>query len=225
MVGEVVSRTSSFLLGRRHRERLSTREGIERLEMAHIKMEAALEASGRWRATDASLLRWRRKLRRAADECDAALHRWKLRELQEEEARERLARARLPRRVAHAVLRFVAALRMLARGGGSGSGSDDARAAVQRFERLAGGAAEFLRYVGMGSAPRRMFDEDDDVRRLGKHGSCCYGRMMMLQGPQQQQQRFLRAGAAGRPPEIWVDGKPCRAYGKRRASGKKLLLV
>ena len=125
VVGEVVNRTSSFILSK-HRERLSTREGIERLEMAYVKMEAALELSGRWQhhATDAdaSLLRWRRKLRRAADECDAALHRWKLRELQEEDARERLARAPLPRRVAHAVLCFLSALLLLARARG---GDDD----------------------------------------------------------------------------------------------------
>lgn len=80
VVGEVVNRTFSFLINKHSRERLSTREGVERLEMAHIKMEAALELSGRWQhhATDAdaSLLRWRRKLRRAADECDAAQHRF-----------------------------------------------------------------------------------------------------------------------------------------------------
>lgn len=163
VVGEVVNRTFSFLISKHSRERLSTREGVERLEMAHIKMEAALELSGRWQhhATDAdaSLLRWRRKLRRAADECDAALHRWKLRELQEEDARERLVRAPLPRRVAHAVLCFLSALLLLARARARGGDDDDACshacAAVRRFERLASGAAEFLRCVEFGSAPRR----------------------------------------------------------------------
>lgn len=230
VVGEVVNRTSSFLLGK-HRERLSTREGIERLEMAHIKMEAALELSGRWQrqATDASasssLLRWRRKLRHAADECDTALHRWKLRELQEEDARERLARAPLPRRVAHAVLCFVSALLLLL-------ARDDERAracaAVQRFERLASGAAEFLRCVELGSAPPRrrcgggLFG-GPVVGRLGEHASYDYER---LQGAPQQQHRLLGVGTAG-PAEVWVDSsKPCRAYGNRRASsGKKLLLV
>ena len=91
VVGEVVSRTSSFLISK-HKERSasasSASESLERLEMAHIKMEAALEVSARWQVTDVAMLRWRRRLRRAADECDAAVHRWKLRALEEEEAGE-----------------------------------------------------------------------------------------------------------------------------------------
>ncbi|EMS55873.1 hypothetical protein TRIUR3_07034 [Triticum urartu] len=51
VVGEVVSRTSSFLISK-HKERSasasSASESLERLEMAHIKMEAALEVSARW---------------------------------------------------------------------------------------------------------------------------------------------------------------------------------
>jgi hypothetical protein len=228
VVGEVVNRTSDFLISK-HRERLSTREAIERLEMAHIKMEAALELSGRWQqATDASLLRWRRKLRRAADECDAALHRWKLRELQEEDARERLARAPLPRRVAHAVLCFVSGLLLLIARRGGDDECSRACAAGQPLEPLDGGAAEFLRCVELGSAPRRLYGGGGGglfgfgpvVGRLsGEHAS--YER---LQGAPQQH-RFLGAGPAS-PAELWVDSsKPCRAYPKRRASGKKLLLV
>lgn len=218
VVGEVVNRASSYLIGR-HRDRLSTREGVERLEMAHIKMEAALEVSARWPgAADAPLLRWRRRLRRAADECDAVLHRWKLRELQEEEDRDRLARAPLPTRVAHAVLCFVSALLVLARGGGGGEASR-ARAVVRRFERLADGAAEFLRYVELNSAPRkrvRLFG-GPAVGSLG--GGVEYG---VLQGARQC---FLEAGSQG-PGEVWIESsKSCRAYGKRRASGENLLLV
>ncbi|KAJ1296644.1 hypothetical protein BS78_01G318000 [Paspalum vaginatum] len=233
VVGEVVNRASSFLVGR-HRDRLSTRECVERLEMAHIKMEAALEVSARWpqAAADASLRRWRRRLRRAADDCDAALHRWKLRELREEHARERLARAPLPRRVASAVLRFVSALLRRARGEPPG-----ARAAVQRFERLAAGAAEFLRYVELGSAPRpcggMLVFADGPAAAAGRklplpgRQHAGYGR---LQGAQQH--RFLGAGPgpARTPAEIVrvETCKPCRAYGgKRRAasSGKKGLLL
>ncbi|OEL25795.1 hypothetical protein BAE44_0013184 [Dichanthelium oligosanthes] len=219
IVGEVVNRTSSFLLGR-HRDRLSAREGVERLEMAHIKMEAALEVSARWRsATDVSLLRWRRKLLRAADECDAALRRWKLRELQEEAARERLARAPLPRRVAHAVFCFVSALLLLVRGGGGREEASRARAAVERFERLANGAAEFLKYVQFNSAPRKRRLFSPVVGKLGEGVE--YG---MLQGGARP--RFLGAAGSESPAEVWMESKPCRAYGgKRRASGEKLLLV
>ncbi|RLN41441.1 uncharacterized protein C2845_PM01G18660 [Panicum miliaceum] len=214
VVGEVVSRTSSFLLGR-HRDRLSAREAVERLEMAHIRMEAALEVSARWRAADAPLLRWRRRLRRAAGECDAALARWKLRELREEAARERLARAPLPGRVAHAVLCFVSALLALARRRrGGGDEASRARAAVERFERLADGAAEFLRCVEFNAAPRKRRLLGDGV----EHG--------MLRGAGARH-CFLGAGAGSESPaEVWMgSSKPCRGYGKRRASGKKLLLV
>ena len=43
---------------------------LERLDMAHIKLEAALETWEKWQITDASLLLWRRKLKCAAQECD-----------------------------------------------------------------------------------------------------------------------------------------------------------
>ncbi|CAN6324862.1 unnamed protein product [Urochloa humidicola] len=223
VVGEVVNRASSFLISR-HREGMSTREGVERLEIAHIKMEAALEVSARWTQQHAAgagapLLRWRRRLRRAADDCDAALHRWKLRELQEEEARERLSRAPLPRRVAHAVLCFVSARLVLVRRGGGGEASR-ARAAVQRFERLADGAAEFLRYVELDGAPRkrRFFGGAAVFGKLGNGVE--YG---MLEGARRH--CFLGSGSES-PAELWMESKPCRAYGKRRAaSGKKLLLV
>ncbi|KAG2551132.1 uncharacterized protein LOC120651991 [Panicum virgatum] len=223
VVGEVVSRTSSFLVSR-HRDRLSARECVERLEMAHIRMEAALEVSARWRAAGGPLLRWRRRLRRAAGECDAALSRWKLRELREEAARERLARAPLPGRVAHAVLRFVSALLALARRGRGGEWDEAARAraAVERFERLADGAAEFLRCAEFNGAPRKRrplgpaaWELGDGVERGALRGAgarCCF-----LGG----------AAGSGSPAEVWVGrSKPCRGYGKRRASsGKKLLLL
>ncbi|KAK3146927.1 hypothetical protein QOZ80_3BG0275200 [Eleusine coracana subsp. coracana] len=172
VVGEVVNRTSSFLISK-HKERLTTWEGIERLEMAHIKMEAALDISGRWQTTDVSLLRWRRKLRRAVDDCDAALHRWKLRALEEEAAREMLARAPFRCRVAHAVLSFVRALLALTRGGNDEVARACA-AAVQRFERLANGSAEFLKCVEFSSAStsRRCCLVSPIVRKLGVSVDC-----------------------------------------------------
>jgi hypothetical protein len=45
---------------------------VERLEMAQLRMEAVIEASRKWRIHDASLLRWRRKLKRAASRCASA---------------------------------------------------------------------------------------------------------------------------------------------------------
>lgn len=60
---------------------------MERLEMARIRLEAALDISCKWQTTDASLLRWRRKLKRVSRECDDALREHKRRViLQEAEA-------------------------------------------------------------------------------------------------------------------------------------------
>nr|CAB3451796.1 unnamed protein product [Digitaria exilis] len=53
--------------------------------MAQIRLEAALETSEKWQITDASLLRWRRKLKRAAQECDETLHKCKQRILEDEQ--------------------------------------------------------------------------------------------------------------------------------------------
>jgi len=56
-------------------DKSDAKEHIERMEMAHIKMEAALETSNKWNVTSAPLLRWQRKLKRALQECDNTLHR------------------------------------------------------------------------------------------------------------------------------------------------------
>lgn len=37
---------------------------MERLEMAHTRLEPVLETSERWQIADAALLRWRSKLKR-----------------------------------------------------------------------------------------------------------------------------------------------------------------
>ncbi|GJN25216.1 hypothetical protein PR202_gb13015 [Eleusine coracana subsp. coracana] len=59
---------------------------MERMEMAHIKLEAALETSNNWNVTSAPLIHWRSKLKRA-QECDGMLRSCKKR-LQEEEKME-----------------------------------------------------------------------------------------------------------------------------------------
>jgi hypothetical protein len=127
----------------------SNGQHVERLEMAQIKLEAALETSRRWQIKDASLLRWRKKLKRAAHECDGALRDCKQRAV-EDEAREQELRSSsfsFPRRLAHATKSLLAGLFNR-----DGSG---AAAAVRRFEWLADGAGEFLRFVELGGTPRR----------------------------------------------------------------------
>ena len=48
------------------KEESNSSRNLERLEMAHIKLEATLETSEKWQITYASLLLWCRKLKRAA---------------------------------------------------------------------------------------------------------------------------------------------------------------
>ena len=192
VVGEVVSRTSSFLVSK-HKERSAsacTSESLERLEMARIKMEAALEVSARWQVTDVAMLRWRRRLRRAADECDAAVHRWKLRALEEEEAREALARAWLPSRVARIVASFVSSLL-------SRRSEEPHAKAVQRFEKLADGAGDFLRCLQSGGPPRRCALLDDAI--VGKPAVSASARHGLVQGGRQ---RCLRSGSRKSGVEI-----------------------
>jgi hypothetical protein len=86
VVQETVSQILSGLVQKYEmKEELIFSRNLERLEMAHIKMEAALETSEKWQITDGSLLCWRRKLKRAAQECDDMLHKCKLRILEKEQ--------------------------------------------------------------------------------------------------------------------------------------------
>ncbi|XP_024315633.1 uncharacterized protein LOC112271004 [Brachypodium distachyon] len=73
-------------------DQAAAEDGLERLEMARIKMEAALETSDKWQITDLSLLHWRKKLKSAAQDCDHAVRRSKQLS-QDEEEREQLYRS------------------------------------------------------------------------------------------------------------------------------------
>ncbi|CAL5077164.1 unnamed protein product [Urochloa decumbens] len=87
VIQETVSKILSGLT-QKHREgeeESNAYRNLERLEMAHFRLEAALETSDKWQITHSSLLRWRRKLRHAAQECDETLHKCKKRILEEEQ--------------------------------------------------------------------------------------------------------------------------------------------
>ena len=78
IVQETVNQILSGIVQKyEEKEESNANRNLERLEMAHIRLEAALETSKKWQITDASLLRWRRKLKRAAQECDDTLHKCK----------------------------------------------------------------------------------------------------------------------------------------------------
>ena len=69
VVNETVSQIlSSLVQNYEDKEESNANRNLERLEMANIRLEAALEISNKWQITDASLLRWRRKLKHAAQE-------------------------------------------------------------------------------------------------------------------------------------------------------------
>ncbi|KAF0931889.1 hypothetical protein E2562_007081 [Oryza meyeriana var. granulata] len=164
VVGETLNRVVSRLLtGFSHGEDDGS---VERLEMAHSRMEAVLELSTRWPITGVSLLRWRRRLKRAAEECDGALRHRKQRAVEDEAA----SRSSLPRRVAHATRSLVSALigsRNDDDGKSSSSSSAAAGADVRRFERLADGAGEFLKLVELGGTrPRQHSFFDPLIGRL-----------------------------------------------------------
>lgn len=182
VVGEAVNRAASFLLDKKEEEKIDTRESIsqediERLELAQIRMEAALEASRRGNIADASLLRWRRKLKHAAAECgrsrnDAIDHHAK--EMEQQQSQEAVMRNPLPsffpRRIALVARSCISSLGnyyCTIRNGGS-EASAGSTAAVRRFERLADSAVEFIRFVELagGSRPRQRMFMDPLIRHL-----------------------------------------------------------
>ncbi|RCV39361.1 hypothetical protein SETIT_8G217700v2 [Setaria italica] len=135
------------------------KETWERLEMAHIRLEAALETSNNWQITDASLLRWRRKLKRAAQECDDTLHKCKQRILEDEQMEREVKNSSLPNRIVHATKSF--ALSIFKR-----NDSDLRRSIAQKFEWYADGASEFLRFIELGGTPRRHMPLESLVKNL-----------------------------------------------------------
>jgi len=149
VVQETVSQVLSALVQKyEEKEESDAIRNLERLEMAHIRLEAALETSDKWKITDTSMLRWRRKLKRAAQECDDTLHKCKQRILEDEQMEQRVRNSSLPSRIAHATKSFVSSI----------INCDTKRlrtSTVQRFEWFADGATEFLRFVELGGTPRR----------------------------------------------------------------------
>ena len=91
IVGEAVSRIISGIAPTSKDEDKADEEasgggGLERLEMARIKMEAAIQTSNKWQITDTSLLRWRKKLKRTAQDCDDVARRCRQLSREEDEA-------------------------------------------------------------------------------------------------------------------------------------------
>jgi hypothetical protein len=153
VISAVVQETvSQILYGlvQKYKEKEESNESrnLERLEMAHIRLEAALDTSEKWNITDASLLRWRRNLKRAAQECDDTLRKCKHRILVKELLEQEVRNSPLPNRIVHATKSF--ALSIFNRDKRKLSLS---RSIVQRFEWFADGSTEFLRFIEFGGTP------------------------------------------------------------------------
>ncbi|XBI56090.1 hypothetical protein VPH35_037763 [Triticum aestivum] len=198
-VSEALSRISSFLIDKyRDRNSSSERDDAERLEMAHIRMEAALEAFGKWPpATDVPLLRWRNKLKRAADECDAVLRRCKRRTVEDQGVRQCSSFAA---RIAHATRSFFSSSSSSPSGHNDGEPSIDcSEAVVRRYERFADGAGEFLRFVEHGSVRRQMLILDPLA------GHLLAGRAFQYE-VSQGNRRYYFAGRPMSPAEHGLEG-------------------
>ncbi|KAL6885522.1 hypothetical protein ACP4OV_010301 [Aristida adscensionis] len=161
IVGEVVHRILSGILNKNKDRSDGDNNNIERLEMACIKLDATLEMSNKWQITDKSLLRWRKKLKRVAQECDDTLQRCKHRAVEDEATREQVRRPSVPKRVAYATKSLLSSLV-----GHNKDEESSSKAVVRRFERLADGADDFLRFVQFCGTPRQYVFVDPLIRHL-----------------------------------------------------------
>ncbi|CAL5077122.1 unnamed protein product [Urochloa decumbens] len=161
IVKETVSQILSGLVHKcEGKEKSHADTNIERLEMAHIRLEAALEISNKWLITDASLLRWRKKLKLATQECDDALHKCKRRMLEEEQMEQEVRNSSFPTGMAHATRSFIFSTFS------SSNKNKLSKSTVQRFEWFADGASEFLRFVELGGTPRRQMPVNSMIKPI-----------------------------------------------------------
>ncbi|RCV09902.1 hypothetical protein SETIT_2G067200v2 [Setaria italica] len=155
-VGQILS---GLVQNYEEKEESNKKRNLERLEMAHIRLEAALETSNKWQITDASLLRWHRKLKRAAQECNDTLHKCKQRILEDEEMEWEVKNSSLPNRIVHATKSFALSIF-------KHNDNDLRRSIAQRFEWYADGASEFLRFIELGGTPRCHMPFESLVKNL-----------------------------------------------------------
>ncbi|KAL6647745.1 hypothetical protein ACP70R_015182 [Stipagrostis hirtigluma subsp. patula] len=160
VVQETVSQIISGLVRRYEgKEKLNANENLERLEMAHIKLDAALETSNMWLITDVSLLCWRKKLKHAAQECGDTLHKCRQRVLEDEKMEQEVSNSSLGKQIAHATKSLIFS---------AFSCNDNvlSTSIVRRFEWYADGASEFLRFIEHGGTPRYHMPSDSLIKHL-----------------------------------------------------------
>uniref|UniRef100_A0A0E0LGI7 Uncharacterized protein n=1 Tax=Oryza punctata TaxID=4537 RepID=A0A0E0LGI7_ORYPU len=158
VVHETVNKIISNLIDKYERKS-SVEEQMERLEMAQIKLEIALETSNKWTITGGPLLRWQKKLKRAAEECDFTLRKCRQRVQEEEEEEQQARNSFFPRRIARATKSLISSMFL-------GNIDEPTVSAVRRFEWFAEGANGFLRSVELGGTPRRYLFFDPLIGHL-----------------------------------------------------------
>ncbi|KAG2631331.1 hypothetical protein PVAP13_2NG190200 [Panicum virgatum] len=171
IVEETVSQILSGLVQKYEvKEESNSSRNLERLEMAHIKMESVLHMTDKWQITNVPLLRWRSKLKRAAQECGDTLQRRKQRAIEEQQIRQRVSQLSYPKRIAYATKSFISSITQ--------SSNDESRSSstdvVQRFERFADGANEFLKFVEFSGTPRQYMFFNHFISKLLRGNSLRY---------------------------------------------------
>ncbi|XP_040384545.1 uncharacterized protein LOC102706890 [Oryza brachyantha] len=153
VVGEAVSRICSYLIGRAAADEAvgDAEQNEERMEVALLRIQAAVEEAGSWHITNRPVVRWRDRLKRAAGEGECVLreHRQRRRRVADDDDAHR-HRLWLPRCVARA------AGRKLFAAVGGGDGQRLSGGTVLRFERLADGVGDFVRLVESGGRAKRF---------------------------------------------------------------------
>jgi hypothetical protein len=156
VASESVGRIFSILSGD-PRENGSSEDNTERLEFAVLKIHSVVALSEDWQIVHQPLLSWKARLKFAAKDGDGILRAYRRRSMERRQNEgttiRRQAISSASKRIARAAKRFMPF--------GFGRGEDDdadriSDATVRRFERLAGVADEFFRYVRFGGRPRSL---------------------------------------------------------------------
>uniref|UniRef100_A0A0D3GLR3 Rx N-terminal domain-containing protein n=1 Tax=Oryza barthii TaxID=65489 RepID=A0A0D3GLR3_9ORYZ len=158
LVHETVNKIISGMIDKYERKS-SAQEHMDRLEMAQIKLDLALETAKKWQITSEPLLRWQKKLKRVAEECDDTIRMCRQRVQEEQEAKQVARDSFFPRRIAHATKSLISSIFY-------GNIDEPTRSTVRRFEWFADGANDFLRSVESGGTPRRYLFFDPLIGHL-----------------------------------------------------------
>ncbi|KAL6647140.1 hypothetical protein ACP70R_014577 [Stipagrostis hirtigluma subsp. patula] len=160
VVQEAISRVASIIF-RQREEKASREHNIERLEMAHTELELAIERSSKLPITEVSLLRRRKFLKRAYEECSDVLNGCKQQGQKDDEADREpmLTHSSFTKRISHATKSSIAHLFTTEK-------DDICYSKVRRLEWFADCASKFLRDVEFGCSFRHHTFHNPLLRQL-----------------------------------------------------------